>query len=334
MVQDSLRGARRIVSDAAGRVTAVSARDWNENFAYDVFGNLATDGGGDPVLATAESGEPAVGAAGTLVRQVGRTHHDYDSAGRLIRTVRRTLDGRRKTWTYTWDSEDRLVEAVTPDHGSWRYSYDPVGRRTMKARVTENGLRDQVFFTWDGPRLVEQQTTTDGIVDTVTWDYDPGTFRPAAQRRRSWAQGADQSAIDEVFHAIITDLVGTPTELVAPDGHIAWHITSSVWGRAIAIGADDGLDCPLRFPGQYHDDETGLHYNLHRYYSPETAAYLTPDPLGLNPSPNDHAYVRNPIAYLSGRRGWRPELLASGTMGCDQKRRGQGRCGSAGLPDE
>ena len=52
-----------------------------------------------------------------------------------------------------------------------------------------------------------------------------------------------------------------------------------------------------RFPGQYHDDETGLHYNLHRYYSPETAAYLTPDPLGLNPSPNDHAYVRNPIAY-------------------------------------
>ena len=297
VVQDSLRGTRRIVSDAAGRVTAVSARDWNESFTYDAFGNLVADGDGGTLSPATQFGEPAVAAAGTLVRQAGRTHYDYDSAGRLIRTVRRTLDGRRKTWTYTWDSEDRLVEAVTPDHGSWRYSYDPIGRRTMKARVTENGLQDQIYFTWDGPRLVEQLTAVDGAVDSVTWDYDPGTFRPATQRLRSWAQGADQSAIDEVFHAIVTDLVGTPTELVTPDGHIAWHITSSIWGRTITVGADDGLDCPLRFPGQYYDDETGLYYNLHRYYSPETAAYLTPDPLGLNPSPNDHAYVRNPVAY-------------------------------------
>ena len=101
VIQDSLRGTRRIVSDAAGRVTAVSARDWSESFAYDAFGNLAVDASGDEVLGAGQVGERAVAAAGTLVRQVGRTHHDYDNAGRLIRTVRRTLDGRRKTWTYT-----------------------------------------------------------------------------------------------------------------------------------------------------------------------------------------------------------------------------------------
>ena len=50
----------------------------------------------------------------------------------------------------------------------------------------------------------------------------------------------------------------------------------------------------MRFPGQYADDETGLHYNYQRYYDPVTGGYLSPDPLGLAPAPNPHAYVPNP----------------------------------------
>jgi RHS repeat-associated protein len=50
----------------------------------------------------------------------------------------------------------------------------------------------------------------------------------------------------------------------------------------------------LRFPGQYADPETGLHYNHQRYYDPATARYLSPDPLGLAPALNPHTYVRNP----------------------------------------
>lgn len=34
----------------------------------------------------------------------------------------------------------------------------------------------------------------------------------------------------------------------------------------------------LRFPGQYYDEETGFHYNYHRYYDPRTGRYLRPDP--------------------------------------------------------
>ncbi|WP_137034810.1 RHS repeat-associated core domain-containing protein, partial [Streptomyces albus] len=56
--------------------------------------------------------------------------------------------------------------------------------------------------------------------------------------------------------------------------------------------------CPLRFPGQYADPETGLHYNFHRLYDPENARYLTPDPLGLAPSPNNYGYVTNPYAEI------------------------------------
>jgi RHS repeat-associated protein len=66
-----------------------------------------------------------------------------------------------------------------------------------------------------------------------------------------------------------------------------------VWG---ATDADAAM--PLRFPGQYHDVETGLFYNLNRYYNPDTGRYVTADPLGLAPSPNPHSYVPNPTTQI------------------------------------
>ncbi|WP_050483075.1 RHS repeat-associated core domain-containing protein [Pseudomonas sp. Ant30-3] len=56
--------------------------------------------------------------------------------------------------------------------------------------------------------------------------------------------------------------------------------------------------CPLRFPGQYYDEESGLHYNRHRYYDPETAQYLSPDPLGLGGGVRPQGYVDNPNCWI------------------------------------
>ncbi|MEE4358520.1 MAG: RHS repeat-associated core domain-containing protein [Desulfococcaceae bacterium] len=40
------------------------------------------------------------------------------------------------------------------------------------------------------------------------------------------------------------------------------------FGKARILIAD--IENNLRFPGQYYDRETGLHYNYHRYYDPDT----------------------------------------------------------------
>lgn len=70
------------------------------------------------------------------------------------------------------------------------------------------------------------------------------------------------------------------------------------------------MDCPLRFPGQYADEETGLHYNYFRYYDPENARYISPDPLGLEPAVNHHAYVLNAL-------GWTDPLGLAPNCGID-----------------
>ncbi len=291
-ITDRLGGTRRFDLDHAGRVTRVSADTWTETYAYDELGNLS------------EAAHPAPGGqdtqgplrhTGTKVTSAGRTTYEHDGQGRVVRVIRRTLSGLRRIWAYTWDADDRLTEAATPDSGVWRYRYDVLGRRTAKWRVHEDGsVTDETLFSWDRATLAEQQRLRDGRVETDTWEWDPGTHRAAAQVRSR--RGTDaQDAIDRQFYAIVTDLAGTPSELIDEEGTVAWRAATSLWGRPLT-GGDDSL-CPLAFPGQYRDPETGLHYNLARYYDPDTASYLTPDPLGLVPAPNHHRYVDNPLRW-------------------------------------
>ncbi|WP_078625319.1 DUF6531 domain-containing protein [Streptomyces iakyrus] len=289
-VTDRLGATRRFGLDRAGRVTRVSAETWTETYAYDELGNLTA--AAHPAPGTEDVQGP-VKNSGTRVTVAGRATYEHDDQGRVVRVIRRTLSGLRQIWRYVWDADDRLTEAVTPEHGVWHYRYDVLGRRTAKWRVAEDGsAADEVLFTWDCANLAEQQTLRDSMVETETWEWEPGTHRAAAQVRSRWHTDAPD-AIDRQFYAIVTDLVGTPSELVGVDGTIAWRAATSLWGRPLA--GDDGGLCPLAFPGQYRDAETGLHYNLARYYDPDTASYLSPDPLGLIPAPNHHAYVDNPL---------------------------------------
>lgn len=75
-----------------------------------------------------------------------------------------------------------------------------------------------------------------------------------------------------------------PSELIDSDGVLVGSQRHTLWDGT--VWNSDGASTPLRFPGQYADSETGLHYNNQRYYDPVSGAYLSPDPLGLAPASN------------------------------------------------
>ena len=63
---------------------------------------------------------------------------------------------------------------------------------------------------------------------------------------------------------------------------------------------------PLRYAGQYADRETGLHYNLFRYYDPQVGRFTVQDPIGLAGGENLYAYAPNPFSWIDpwGLSGW------------------------------
>ncbi|MEE1941120.1 DUF6531 domain-containing protein [Streptomyces sp. TRM 70361] len=294
-VDDLLAGHRTFDLDATGRVTAVHAANWTETYAYDTAGNQTSAAWPTTHAAADAAGERAY--TGTRLTRAGRIRYEHDDAGRLTLRQRTRLSRKPDTWHYTWDTEDRLTSVVTPDGTRWRYLYDPLGRRIAKQRLAPDGetVAEQVDFTWDGPVLIEQTTTDPGLPHPVTLTWDHNGLHPVAQTERL-TDTATQAEIDARFFAIVTDLVGTPTELVDETGHLAWHTRTTLWGTT-TWNRDATTYTPLRFPGQYHDPETGLHYNYFRYYDPTTARYLTPDPLGLTPAPNPTTYPHNPHTW-------------------------------------
>lgn len=87
-------------------------------------------------------------------------------------------------------------------------------------------------------------------------------------------------------------------------GDVAAQVRLDAWGNA-AIEGDAEL-VPHRFPGQWHDPETELHYNRHRHYDPATGQYVSRDPIGLRGGLRAYGYVADPTTWsdalgLAGR---------------------------------
>ncbi|WP_198414546.1 RHS repeat domain-containing protein [Chromobacterium phragmitis] len=99
-----------------------------------------------------------------------------------------------------------------------------------------------------------------------------------------------------------TDHLGTPQALTDEQGALALEMDYKAWGQAREVIADAagkaGIRNPFRFQGQYHDDESGLHYNRHRYYDPEIGRFISKDIIGLAGGINLYQYANNPLKWI------------------------------------
>ena len=117
-------------------------------------------------------------------------------------------------------------------------------------------------------------------------------------------------------YAVHSDHLNTPRKLTQPDGQVAWQWAYSAFGdEQPTIGAKrftsetttpttGATSIPevtfnLRYPGQYFDKETKLHYNYFRSYRPADGNYTQFDPIGLRGGPNGYLYAgANPLSFI------------------------------------
>ncbi|MFI1417676.1 RHS domain-containing protein [Streptomyces sp. NPDC020731] len=77
---------------------------------------------------------------------------------------------------------------------------------------------------------MEQATTGAGSSEASTPTWEREGVRPLTQTERTTPADTPQHVVDERFYAIVTDLVGTPTELVSEGGEVVWRADATLWG--------------------------------------------------------------------------------------------------------
>jgi RHS repeat-associated protein len=108
---------------------------------------------------------------------------------------------------------------------------------------------------------------------------------------------AGPSAGQERVYYLHADHLGTPRRATDQAKRVVWRWESDAFGTTAPEEYPDRdgqkVAVNLRFPGQYFDSETGLHYNYFRDYDPGTGRYVQGDPIGLAGDINAYTYVNN-----------------------------------------
>ncbi|OCG69098.1 hypothetical protein A9G41_07090 [Gilliamella sp. Nev5-1] len=152
--------------------------------------------------------------------------------------------------------------------------------------------------TWKRPQSNKLIAETDNDKHWQSYLYEPDSYRPLALVHGN----AQQDNIKLYWYQ--NDHLGTPIALTGSLGDTLYECQYNAYGQIInetyhQDDIDSLPDNPLRFQGQYYDEETGLHYNLNRYYDPFIGRYITQDPLGILGGLNSYQYAgSDPINWI------------------------------------
>jgi RHS repeat-associated protein len=259
-LRDNWRGDRTFEYDGARRLIAFD-RDGQteENFSYDRNDNLQF---------SSLQGEFTY-SSGNRIERAGQVSFSHDKNGNVtsITNAVGALELRS-------DALGRLTHSFDSSGTQTEYGYDALGRRAFK----RTGGRETRFY-WHDYALMLEDHDGDPPLEYVIM---PGTSVPFMMWHGS-----------ELHHHIV-DHLGTVQEMLGPDGRFSWQGLLAPWGELLRTSVAR-VENNLRFLGQYADQETGLHYNVNRYYDPHRGRYLSPDPAGLAAGLNQYQYALNPI---------------------------------------
>jgi RHS repeat-associated protein len=257
---------------AAALPDAIGAdvQGWSRRVAYDAHGRLVSEARGEA--------RPLAVAYGPLGDRLGLAKAQTDADGHVLaHGALRLAYGAAGELQQVSDARGAIVAA---------YRYDAQGQRIAK----QAGGQLRYFLYDDGQLQAEADATGRIVAEYIYLGRRPvARLRYDAPAGRSWLPGSQTGPVVEYLHTDQRDAVETVTDA---GGKLLWRGELDAFG---ALRSERGAagTMPLRLSGQYADRETGLYYNVHRYYDPAAGRYLQADPLGLAAGLNLYAYAAN-----------------------------------------
>jgi len=268
-------------------------------------------------------------AEGNLIKkttEAGKVwHYEWNAAGMLEKVIRPDKKevtfaydalGRRTAKTYESNTTRWIWDANVPLH-EWQTPATKITKNTIFVEQPNDVFieedDDEIIFIEKNPLTYNDDEDTDVItikevatitsktmqiapqpvvvnmpvpVDMITWLFETESFAPIAKLTK------------DRQYSIQTDHLSTPISMYDDEGKRIWACELDIYGKVNVLEGDI-KDCPLRYPGQYEDVETGLYYNRFRYYSKENGEYISKDPIGLiSGETNLYSYVSNPTFWI------------------------------------
>ncbi len=254
-----------------------------EDFSYDLVGNRITG---------PEAIDTYVYNQGNQLVSDRKNQYQYDRNGNLISKTEVGDDGTTKNWTYSYESENRLIKVIKQEVGGTKtitFKYDPFGRRIeKKVDGVVNGISEKKTYSYvyDNEDIIAEYLNKieSGIskIETTKYLHGPGIDEPLEIDRK----GATYS-----YH---TDGLGSMTALSDSTQKAMERYSYSAFGDLKRQG--DKVKNTYTFTGREWDEEMGLYYYRARYLDTETGRFTSKDPIGIQGGINFYLYVDdNPI---------------------------------------
>ncbi len=182
----------------------------------------------------------------------------YDANGNLTQKVNNATG---ETTTYTYDSENRLVQLIAPNAQLVTYKYDPFGRRIEKS---VNGTITR--YVYDREDILFELDASSNIITEFV--HGPGIDEPIAMIRNNQTY---------YYHA---DGLGSVIAITDSYGRVVQRYEYDSFGN-ITYQQDPNFKQPYTYTGREYDEESGLYYYRARYYDAKVGRFITQDPIGF-----------------------------------------------------
>jgi RHS repeat-associated protein len=250
----------QFVHDSRGNLSEVlSSQGSIRQYVYDGCGNLVQKNGADFQV-----------APGNRMANTPAGRYEYDAAGRPTR---------RGETSFAYDIFGRLI-GVHKGDAEFRFEYDPLFRRTRKT-----GPGVDVQTVWAGECVMQHVSASGDECLRYVYDLSTGALLALA-RGLEW-------------YAVVTDDGGELTEVISlADRSIDWACDPLGFDWQIRRN-ELPFEVRIRGIGREWDRETGLVYQRMRYYVPDDARFLEPDPIGVAGAWNVYQFCWNqPFLYI------------------------------------